>query len=115
MATSEHGDFENPTKSAYSVERFDSSWERDYMKRLERDKTVIKWTKNHGITIQYVTEAGNIRGYRPDFLLERNDGTIELHEIKGGHYLNNPDTMRKHEAAKNWCRERKMMFMVVTK
>ena len=34
------------------------------MKRLERDKTVIKWTKNHGITIQYVTEAGNIRGYR---------------------------------------------------
>lgn len=115
MATSEHGDFENPTKSAYSVERFDSSWERDYMKRLERDKTVIKWTKNHGITIQYVTEAGNIRGYRPDFLLERIDGTIELHEIKGGHYLNNPDTIRKHEAAKNWCRKRKMIFMVVTK
>ena len=42
MATSEHGDFENPTKSAYSVERYDSSWEREYMKRLEKDKTVIK-------------------------------------------------------------------------
>ena len=85
------------------------------MKRLEKDKSVVKWTKNHGITIQYVTEAGNIRGYRPDFLLERNDGTVELHEIKGGQYLSNPDTIRKHEAAKNWCRKRKMIFMVVTK
>ena len=25
MPTSEHGDFENPTKSAYSVERYNSS------------------------------------------------------------------------------------------
>ena len=73
MPTSEHGDLENPTKSAYSVERYDSSWERDYMKRLEKDKTVAKWTKNHGITIQYVTGAGNVRGYRPDFLVERID------------------------------------------
>jgi hypothetical protein len=115
MPTFEHGDFEDPTKSAYSVERYDSSWEKEYMKRLERDKTVIKWTKNHGITIQYVTEAGNIRGYRPDFLLERIDGTVELHEIKGGQYMQNLDTIRKHEAAKNWCRKRKMVFMVVTK
>jgi hypothetical protein len=115
MPTSEHGDFENPTKSAYSVERYDSSWELVYMKRLERDRTVIKWTKNHGITIQYVTEAGNVRGYRPDFLLERIDGAKELHEIKGGQYLNNLDTIRKHEAAKSWCRKRGMSFIVVTK
>jgi hypothetical protein len=27
MPASEHGDFENPKKSAYSVERYDSSWE----------------------------------------------------------------------------------------
>ena len=89
MPTSERGDFENPTKSAYSVERYDSSWERQYMKRLERDKTVAKWTKNHGITIQYVTEAGNVRGYRPDFLLERIDGAKELHEVKGSQFINN--------------------------
>jgi hypothetical protein len=30
-------------------------------------------------------------------------------------YLNNPDTIRKHEAAKNWCRKRGMSFVVVTK
>ena len=115
MPTSERGDFENPKKSAYSVERYDSSWELEYMKKMDRDRTVAKWTKNHGIAIQYVTEAGNVRGYHPDFLLERVDGEKELHEIKGGHYLNNPDTIRKHEAAKSWCRKREMRFLVVTK
>ena len=115
MPTSERGDFENPTKSAYSVERYDSSWERQYMKRLERDRTVAKWTKNHGITIQYVTEAGNVRGYRPDFLIERIDGGKELHEIKGSQFNNNPNTIRKPEAARNWCRKRGMRFVVITK
>lgn len=115
MPTSERGDFENPTKSAYSVERYDSSWERAYMKKLEGDKTVAKWTKNRGITIQYVTEARYVRGYRPDFLIERIDGAKELHEVKGGQYLRNPDTIGKHEAAGNWCRKRGMSFVVITK
>jgi len=36
MPTSERGDSRNPKKSAYSVERYDSSWEREYMKRLDK-------------------------------------------------------------------------------
>ena len=115
MPVSERGDFENPKKSAYSVERFDSNWERQYMVQLDRDKTVSKWTKIHGINIEYITEAGNKRGYRPDFLVQKIDDTIELHEVKGGHFLDNPDTKRKFEAAKNWCRKREMRFIVVTK
>lgn len=115
MPTSEHGDFENAKKSAYSVERYESTWELQYMRKLDADKTVVKWTKNHGIVIQYVTEAGNVRGYRPDFLVEKIDSTRELHEVKGGQFLDNPDTQRKHEAAKNWCKARGMNFIVVTK
>ena len=115
MPASERGDFESPTKSAYSVERYDSEWEHQYMKRLERDKNITKWTKNHGISIQYVTEAGNVRGYRPDFLVEKTEGTKELHEVKGTQFLENPDTIRKHEAARNWCRKRGMSFVVATK
>ena len=115
MPPSERGDFENSKKSAYSVERYDSSWEREYMKRLEKDRTVAKWTKNHGVVIQYVTMAGNVRGYHPDFLLERTDGRKEFHEIKSGRDLQNPDTGRKHEAASNWCKKRGMTFLVVTK
>lgn len=115
MASSEHGDFENPKKSGYSVERYDSHWEKEYMVKLERDKTIAKWTKNHGIVIEYITEAGNKRGYRPDFLIERVNGTKELHEVKGGQFLDNPDTIRKHERAKHWCKQRGMNFIVVTK
>lgn len=115
MLSSERGDFEKPKKSAFSVERYESKWERQYMERLERDKTVAKWTRNHGIVIQYVTEAGNVRGYRPDFLIEAVDGKKEIHEVKAGLFLKNPDTIRKHEAAKNWCRKRKMNFLVITK
>ena len=62
-----------------------------------------------------VTEAGNVRGYRPDFLVERIDTAKELHEVKGGQFMQNPDTIRKHEAARNWCRQRGMKFVVVTK
>ena len=46
-----------------------------YMMELERNKTVAKWTKHHGIVIDYITEAGNKRGYRPDFLVQRMDNT----------------------------------------
>jgi hypothetical protein len=115
MATSEHGDFENPKKSAFSVERYDSSWELAYMMSLEKNKTVLKWTKNHGIVIEYITEAGNKRGYRPDFLVEKIDGKIELHEVKGGQFLLNPDTIRKHDRAKMWCKQRGMGFRVISK
>ncbi len=115
MPRSERGDFEKPKKSAFSVERYDSGWERQYMLKLERDKVVLKWTKNHGIVMQYVTEAGNVRGYRPDFLVENIDGSKGLHEVKGGHFLKNPDTTRKHGAAKNWCKKREMNFLVITK
>lgn len=115
MPVSERGDFENPKKSAYSVERYDSGWERQYMVLLENRKTVAKWTKNHGITIEYITEAGNKRGYRPDFLVELVDKTVELHEVKGGQFLDNPDTKRKHDRARLWCKQRGMKFVVVTK
>ena len=115
MPKSERGDYEKPKKSAFSVERYDSGWERQYMALLEKDKSVAKWTKHHGIVIQYVTEAGNVRGYRPDFLVEKKDGTKEIREVKGGQFLKNPDTIRKHEAAKNWCQKRGMNFLVITK
>lgn len=115
MPASEHGDLENPKKSPYSVERYDSRWELQYMKFLERSKEVAKWTKHHGIVIQYVTEAGNVRGYRPDFLVELFDGKKQIREVKGTHFLDNPDTKRKHEAASNWCRRRGMEFIVATK
>ena len=115
MPKSERGEFENPKKSAYSLEYYDSSWELDYMKELEQDPNVAKWTKNHGIQIAYFDDNDKLRTFRPDFLVELKDGTKEIHEIKGTHLLNNPITKRKVERGREWCRARKMNFRIVSK
>jgi len=113
--TSEHGEFDDPKKSAFSLEYYDSSWEREYMERLEKDTNVKKWTKNHGIRIPYFDSDGKFHTFAPDFLVELADGTVEIHEIKGTHFLSNPITKKKHEAAEKWCKDRKMNFKMISK
>ena len=58
--TINQGHLDNLKKSPYSIEWWDSKWELEYMKELESDKEdgaiTIKWTKNHGILINYFTE-----------------------------------------------------------
>ncbi len=61
MPTSEHGSLDNPKKSAYSLEFYDSSWEKEYMEKLENSHEIRKWTKNHGIQIS--TSAGKKLSY----------------------------------------------------
>lgn len=86
-----------------------------YMMELERNKTVAKWTKHHSIVIDCITEVGNKRGYRPDFLVQRMDNTVELHEMKGGQFMDSPGTIRKQDRAKTWCKQRGMKFVILTK
>jgi hypothetical protein len=115
MATSEHGTVESPMKSAFSLEYYDSTWERDYMTTLEKDPSVDAWTKNHGIRILYFDENKKVRTFAPDFLIRRTDGTVELHEIKGGHLLRLPETKLKIKAGEDWCKVRKMLFRVISR
>ena len=109
------GVFENPKKSAYSIEYYDSSWELEYMKELENDVSVSKWTKNHGIRINYFDSQNKFRTYNPDFLVENSDGTVQLVEMKGEHLLKNPDTQKKMEYGKKWCEARGMKYRIVSK
>jgi hypothetical protein len=113
MPTSEHGEFEETRKSPYSFEYYDSTWELELMKKLEKDDNVKKWTKNHGIIIPYWDEDGKLRGFKPDFLIEKSDGTKEIIEIKGKHLLS--AFKRKMNHAQEWCKARKMIFRVVSK
>ncbi len=113
MATSEHGEFDKTVKSPYSFEYYDSSWELELMSDLEKDNSVKKWTKNHGIIIPYWDEDGKLRGFKPDFLIEKDDCSKELIEIKGKHLL--PTFKRKMDAAQEWCKVRKMGFRVISK
>jgi TnsA endonuclease N terminal len=115
MARINHGAYENILKSPYNLEYYDSSWELEYMKELENDQIVSKWTKNHGIRIKYFDLDNKFKTYNPDFLVEYADGTIELVEMKGQHLLNNPNTRRKMDYAKKWCNARKIKYRIYSK
>ena len=110
-----HGKFEAPTKSAYSFEKWDFGWEKQYMSDLEEDPDVQAWTKNHKIRIPYIDSQSRKREYHPDFLVKLASGEIQLHEVKGGHLKDQSDTKRKLEAGKRWCDERGVAFVLVTK
>lgn len=112
---SKHGIFENPKKSAYSLEYYDSKWELEHMEELELDSKVRAWTKNHGIGIHYFDTEGKVRTYEPDFLVQYTDSTVEIHEIKASNLLNLPETKKKVEAARKWCADRKMEYRIISK
>jgi len=107
--------YKDPKKSPYTLEYYDSSWEEEYMKELEEDKSVSKWTKNHGLRIKYFTPDNKFKTYIPDFLVEKIDGTIELVEMKGTHLLKNPNTQKKIEFAKKWCAARGITYRIISK
>ena len=85
------------------------------MKELEGDDSISKWTKNHGIRIDYFDSENKFRSYNPDFLVEKSDGSIELIEMKGGHLLKNPETKKKMEFAKKWCEARGIIYRIISK
>ncbi len=105
--------FENPTKSAYSIEYYDSDQERQFMEELEKDSKVLKWTKNHGIRIPYFNLDGKLAHYVPDFLIEYADGSQEIVEIKGKHLLTNKITKLKATAAQEWCKKRGIKYRLI--
>ncbi len=112
---SKHGYYDNPKKSAFSIEYYDSKWEYDYMRELERDNTVMKWTKNHGIRIPYSEDDKKYKYYNPDFLVENTDNTIELVEMKSTQLLKTPNTKSKAKYAKKWCDVRGIQYRLISR
>ena len=110
MPTAERGRFEQPRKSAWNFEVYDSGAERLMMERLEADPAVRKWTKKHGVTIQWIDSRLQQRNYRPDFLVEYTDGGLALIEVKGAHMADSETVRRKSGAAERWCQRRGMSY-----
>ena len=110
----ERGEFDAPAKSAWNFEVYDSSLERKYMEQLEADPSVRKWTKRHGISIRWLDERKHRHTYRPDFLVEYADGSLELVETKGAHMVRNPDVQARSAAAEHWCRLRGIAYRMLT-
>lgn len=114
MAISKHGIFENPTKSPWNFEKFQSDLERRMMERLEADPMVRKWMKRHGITIPWIDGQKHQRRYVPDFFVEYVDGRKVIIEVKDPSRLDSNDVLRKRKAAEMWCRQRGIEYMLAT-
>ncbi len=108
----ERGEFENPRKSAWSFEVYDSAPEQRMMERLEADPSVRKWTKKHGVAIVWLDRRNQRHSYRPDFLVEYTDGALKLIEVKGAHMADSEAVARKRAAAELWCGRRGMTYEI---
>ena len=114
MAISIRGDYPNPNKSPWNFEKYQSDLERRMMDRLERDPIVVKWLKRHGITIPWIDSQKHQRRYCPDFLVEYEDGTKAVIEVKDPSRMDSNDVLRKRKAAEMWCKQRKMEYVIAT-
>jgi hypothetical protein len=114
MRISKHGSLENPSKSPYNFEKYESELERKMMERLESDPSVSKWMKRHGITIPWVDGQRHMRRYCPDFLVEYIDGRKSVVEVKDPSRIDSGDVKRKRKAAEIWCKRRGMHYVIAT-
>ena len=114
MAISKHGIYEEPKKSPYNFERFQSNLERRMMVRLDADPNVKKWMKRHGISIPWIDGQKHQRRYMPDFIVEYNDGRKTIIEVKDPSRIDSNDVQRKRKAAEIWCKQRGMEYVLAT-
>ena len=114
MAISKRGLYENPGKSPYNFEKYDSLLEYRMMKRLDADSEVVKWQKRHGISIPWIDPHHRKCNYRPDFLVEYTDGRKAIIEVKNPALFDSPSVTRKENAAREWCRRRGMEYKLAT-
>lgn len=103
------------SQRAQKGEWYDSGWELQYMRELELDPMVKRWTRQHDLRIPYRKWWGGKGYYEPDFLVEIQGGQKEIREVKGTHLLTDLNTKRKFQAGEVFCRQRSMVFKVVTK
>ncbi len=108
------GKLKNLKKSPYGEEIYDSLLERDYMIELEQEPAVKSWTKKHGVRIPYNFLVFFNHNYLPDFFVECQDGSKEIHEGKGLPLLFWDSTKAKRKAAEEWCRKKAWKYKVIT-
>lgn len=110
----ERGILQNLKRCTRPAEKYESSWEKEYMLGLDGDSAVKKWGRCR-FRIPYLKKDGSEGAYKPDFIVEKSDGIKEIHEVKGGHLLSNDETRIKLIAGKEFCRKRGMVFKVITR
>lgn len=106
------------SKKQYNkIIQFESSLEKDYISKLEFDKSVASYLEQP-LTIKYRNSNGKTRKYTPDFLvrykdIERND---EIVEIKYNKSLSENFFLfqQKFDACRHYCENNSLTFSILT-
>lgn len=114
MAFSKRGIFDAPKKSPYNFERYDSDLERLMMEKLEADPEVTRWMKRHSISIDWIDQHNRMCKYIPDFLVQYQDGSKAIIEVKNPVLIETDAVKRKRVAAEAWCQKRGMRYQMKT-
>lgn len=95
--------------------RYRSGWELSYMQHMDADPLVLSYLYE-GVRIPYVSNVrtGKQRGYLPDFLVTRADGSRLLIEVKPSRKLCHATVQKKLKAAAAWCSDHGVALEVIT-
>jgi hypothetical protein len=88
-----------------------SSWEKKYMEYIDKDPNIISAIFEPFI-LPYTYDRK--RNYIPDFLLVFSDGSKKLVEVKPSCFLEAKINKCKFEAAKEYCKQKNIIFEVWT-
>lgn len=92
-------------RTVFNLTPVDSSLEKRFAQFLDKAGDVAAWAKltlNSRFALEYISSAGALRYYYPDFLVRLVDGTHLVMETKG---LEDLDVAHKDARARRWCRD----------
>lgn len=101
------------TNKAGRVVQFESFAERSLLLRLDRDRTVADYNSQPE-TFTGINERGQSHRYTPDFIVWKQDGSVEIHEVTLTHRRERPNSQRRERLAETVCRERGWHYIVHT-
>jgi len=92
-------------RTVFNLTPVDSSLEARFAQFLDRAGDVTAWAKltmNTRFALEYISKAGALRYYYPDFVVRLDDDTCLIVETKGQEDL---DVALKDRRARRWCQD----------
>lgn len=101
------------TNKAGNIVQFESFHE--YVKELvlDRDRSVVDYC-SQPITLSFDDQNGKAHTYTPDFMVWRQDGTTEIHEVTLTARQKEPRIHQREEAASDICKKNNWRYVVDT-
>lgn len=101
------------TNKAGRAVQFESFLERSLLLRLDRDRTVRDYGSQPE-KVPFIDDEGRRRSYTPDFIVWRENGAVEIHEVTLASRRVRPGLRAREAAAAAVCRKRSWQYVVHT-